>query len=58
MYRSEDKYIHISSSFADSPIWATAFLRRFCQIASGFHFFGWLKKGGWMDTVRQTARQT
>jgi hypothetical protein len=24
----------------NSPFWAIAFLRRFCQIASGFHFFG------------------
>jgi hypothetical protein len=23
-----------------SPFWATAFLREFCQITSGFHFFG------------------
>jgi hypothetical protein len=32
----------ISSSYhrQNSPIWAIAFLRRSCQIWSGFHFFG------------------
>jgi hypothetical protein len=30
----------ISSSLAKEPFWVVAFLRRFCQIASGFHFFG------------------
>jgi hypothetical protein len=28
----------------DSLFWALAFLRKFCQIASGFHFFGFHDK--------------
>jgi hypothetical protein len=40
----------------DSSFWAVAFLRRFCQITSGFHFFGSRNNNSFTGQGRRTWR--
>jgi hypothetical protein len=35
-------FVPLHLHWQNSPFWATVFFRRFCQIASGFHFVGFL----------------
>jgi hypothetical protein len=41
----------------NSPFWAIGFLRRSCQIASGFHFFGIRKNNSFSEQVHQPCIQ-
>jgi hypothetical protein len=36
----------------NGPFWATAFIRRFCQIASGFYFFGFHDSDFFVEQVQ------
>jgi hypothetical protein len=40
-----------------APFWATAFLRRFCHTASGFHFFGFRNNNFFTEQGRQSCVQ-
>jgi hypothetical protein len=49
---------HHHQQWQNSPVLNIAFLRRFSQIASGFHLFGFRNNSSFIEQGRQTCVQT